>query len=630
MKTDADKLRSFLKQVAPTLETYGKKSIVSEIDEAITTTEDSATVLFCGEFKRGKSSLVNAIIGAELCPTDTGIATSVITTIKYGAVKKAVRYYGNILDTANAISPDSFKIGESPVPTLMESLKSEEIEWGDIQKYTMGDVLDIDNTVLVELSYPCPFLKNGITIIDTPGIGGLDPRHAILTHVALPKADVIVFVTDAGEPLTQSELEFYESKVLSCGKRNVVLVNKSDILTADTLATHVSNTKLQLAKLGGPEVIPVSAKCWELYSKLEENDFLLSSNKDAVLAGITSEVETFKKTQYKKYRDMLIAEIDDVYSAISLEIQQLKKDSNDKIKVVEDLQRQQAALSKFRGDLNNPTSQIRLQINSIFEDARNEVQNLISHDGTLLTSTEFDALLESERGLENEGKWFVAQINDRLQNLSREVDCKIECAFNEISKAIGKDVNKGIMNVEGKVLSCKLDQHDKFARYKDKDVFRLVSSGLGKIMQGGLLGGITGGLVGVAIPALATSLAPIVGFATIAAFTWKGLKTDSVAAKKMYLRQHLLPKINLAITDMRNQANTRFSKFHQNLLLTLQTIIGETEDKMRTLQTSIQESRTSEHQAKEKIAELEQKSKFCETITSQMKLLYSNPFTNAQ
>ena len=378
MKTDADKLRSFLKQVAPTFETYGKKTIVLEIDKAITTTEDSATVLFCGEFKRGKSSLVNAIIGTELCPTDIGIATSVVTTIKYGAVKKAVRYYGNLLENA-------------------DSLKSEKIEWEDIDKYTLGDVLEIDNTILVELSYPSPFLKNGITIIDTPGIGGLDPRHAILTHMALPKADVIVFVTDAGEPLTQSELEFYENKVLSCGKQNVVLVNKSDILTADTLATHVSNTKLQLAKLGGPEVIPVSAKCWELYTKLEENDFLLSSNKDAVLTGITSEVEAFKKTQYKKYRDMLIAELDDVYSSISLEIQQLKKDSSDKIKVIEDLQRQQAALSKFRGDLNNPTSQIRLQINSIFEDARNEVQNLISHDGTLLTSTEFDAFLESER-----------------------------------------------------------------------------------------------------------------------------------------------------------------------------------------------------------------------------------------
>ena len=599
MKTDADKLRSFLKQIAPTLETYGKKSIVSEIDKAITTTEDSATVLFCGEFKRGKSSLVNAIIGTELCPTDIGIATSVVTTIKYGAVKKAVRYYGNLLENA-------------------DSLKSEEIEWEDIDKYTMGDVLEIDNTILVELSYPSPFLKNGITIIDTPGIGGLDPRHAILTHMALPKADVIVFVTDAGEPLTQSELEFYESKVLSCGKRNVVLVNKSDILTADTLATHVSNTKLQLAKLGGPEVIPVSAKCWELYSKLEENDFLLSSNKDAVLAGITSEVETFKKTQYKKYRDMLIAEIDDVYSAISLEIQQLKKDSNDKIKVVEDLQRQQAALSKFRGDLNNPTSQIRLQINSIFEDARNEVQNLISHDGTLLTSTEFDALLESERGLENEGKWFVAQINDRLQKLSRKVDSRIESAFEEISESIEKEITN-VMDAETFLVSNEL---------KSCSVInsQLAFSLAGKVMTGTLIGG----LATAAVELLISGVGLIAGIATAAALIWKQVSRETQQQKRISLKQQVLPKINLAITDMRNQANTRFSKFHQNLLLTLQTIIGETEDKMRALQTSIQESRTSEHQAKEKIAELEQKSKFCETITSQMKLLYSNPFTNAQ
>lgn len=599
MKTDADKLRSFLKQVAPTLETYGKKSIVSEIDKAITTTEDSATVLFCGEFKRGKSSLVNAIIGTELCPTDIGIATSVVTTIKYGAVKKAVRYYGNLLENA-------------------DSLKSEEIEWEDIDKYTMGDVLEIDNTILVELSYPSPFLKNGITIIDTPGIGGLDPRHAILTHMALPKADVIVFVTDAGEPLTQSELEFYENKVLSCGKQNVVLVNKSDILTADTLATHVSNTKLQLAKLGGPEVIPVSAKCWELYTKLEENDFLLSSNKDAVLTGITSEVEAFKKTQYKKYRDMLIAELDDVYSSISLEIQQLKKDSSDKIKVIEDLQRQQAALSKFRGDLNNPTSQIRLQINSIFEDARNEVQNLISHDGTLLTSTEFDALLESERGLENEGKWFVAQINDKLQKLSRKVDSRIESAFEEISESIEKEITN-VMDAETFLVSNEL---------KSCSVInsQLAFSLAGKVMTGTLIGGLATAAVELLIPGVGL----IAGIATAAALIWKQVSRETQQQKRISLKQQVLPKINLAITDMRNQANTRFSKFHQNLLLTLQTIIGETEDKMRTLQTSIQESRTSEHQAKEKIAELEQKVKFCETITSQMKLLYSNPFTNAQ
>lgn len=599
MKTDVDKLRSFLKQVAPAIETYGKKSVISEINKAITVTEDSTTVLFCGEFKRGKSSLVNAIVGTELCPTDIGIATSVVTAIKYGAVKKAIRYYGNLLENA-------------------DSLKSEEIEWNDIEKYTVGDALEIDDTILVELSYPSLFLKNGIVIIDTPGIGGLDPRHAILTHMALPKADVIVFVTDAGEPLTQSELEFYENKILSCCKQNVVLINKSDILRAETLATHVSNTKFQLAKLGSPEVIHVSAKCWDLFSKLGDDDFLLNSNKDAVLAGITSEVETFKKNQYKKYRDIVVSELEEVLASISLEIKQLKKDSNDKIKAVEDLQRQQAALSKFRGDLNNPTSQIRLQINSIFEDARNEVQNLISHDGTLLTSTEFDALLESERGLDNDGKWFVAQINDRLQKLSRKVDSRIESAFDEISESIKKEITN-VMDSETFLVSNEL---------KSISVInsQLAFSLAGKVMTGSLIGG----LATVAVELLISGVGLIAGIATAAALIWKQVSRETRQQKRMSLRQQVLPKINLAITDMRNQANTRFSKFHQNLLQTLQTIIEETEDRMKTLQVSIQESRMSEHQGKEKVAELEQKVKFCETIISQMKLLYSNPFSNAQ
>ena len=597
MSTDADKLRSFLKQVTPVVETYGKKSVISEIEKAITVTEDTTTVLFCGEFKRGKSSLVNAVVGTELCPTDIGIATSVITTIKYGAVKKAIRYYGNLLENA-------------------DSLKSEEIEWDDIEKYTMGDALEIDNTALVELSYPSPFLKSGITIIDTPGIGGLDPRHAILTHMALPKADVIVFVTDAGEPLTQSELDFYKDKILPCGKQNIVLVNKSDILTKEILETHISNTKSQLAELGSPEVIPVSAKCWKLYLKLEDNELLINSNKDAVLAGITLEVETYKKCQYKKYRDIVVAELNSTSATISFEIQQLEKDANDKLNAIEDLQRQQVALSKFRGDLNNPTSQIRLQINSIFEDARNDVQNLISHEGTVLTSTEFDALLESERGLENEGKWFVAQINDRLQKLSKKVDYKIESAFDEISESIEKEITN-INNTETFLVS---DELKSYSIINSQLAFSLA----GKVMTGALIGGLTAAAVGLLI----TSLAGIAGVATAAALIWKQVSRETQQQKRISLRQQILPKINLAITDMRNQANTRFSKFHQNLLSTLQTIIGETEDKIRALQSSIQESRTSEHQGKEKIAELEQKVKFCETIISQMKLLYSNPFSN--
>lgn len=602
MKTDADKLRSFLKQITPIIETYGKKNIISEIDKSIITTEDSTTVLFCGEFKRGKSSLVNAIVGAELCPTDTGIATSVVTTIKYGAIKKAVRYYGNLLEDVDA-------------------LKSEEIEWDDIKKYTMGDVLEIDNTILVELSYPSPFLKGGITIIDTPGIGGLDPRHAILAHMALPKADVIVFVTDTGEPLTASEKNFYINHVLPCNKPNLVLVNKSDELIGDVLQGHLNKVKLEFVDLSSPQIIPVSSRYWNRYVTKPDEKYLIRSNKDAVLAGIALEVETYRKSQYKLYRDMIVAELETVFATISLEIQQLEQDSADKLKTIEDLQRQLTELNKFRGDLNNPTSSIRLQINSIFEDARNEVQNVISHEGTILTSSEFDTLLESERGIEYEGKWFIAQINDRLRKLSQSVDNRIERGFGEISKTIGREITN-VINEEAIIVSNELKKYN-------RNIAQFSASVSGKLMQGSLLGTLTGGVVGFAIPALATTLAPIVGLATIAAFIWKGMKTESDATAKMHLRQQILPKVQLAITDLRNQTNTRFTKFHQNLLVALQAIIEDIEEKMKVLQKSIQESRVSEHEGKEKISELEKKLKFCETIISQMKLLYSNPFTNA-
>lgn len=598
MKTDVDKLKSFLKQAAPIIETYGNKSLISEIEKAVTATEDSATVLFCGEFKRGKSSLVNAIVGMQLCPTDIGIATSVVTVVRYGTVKKAVRYYGNLLEEA-------------------DSLKSEEIEWDDIKKYTVGDVLDINNTILVELSYPSPFLKSGITIIDTPGLGGLDPRHAVLTHAALPKADIIVFVTDTCEPLTESELEFYKDKVFLCGKRNVVLVNKSDLLSSGTLTAHLGNTRWQLAKLGSPEVIPVSAKCWELYTKLEDKDFLLSSNRDAVLAAITSEVENFRKCQYRRYRDMTIAELEEASGVISLEIQQLNKDSDDKLKALEDLQRRQAALGKFRSDLNNPTSPVRLQINTIFEDARNEVQNLISHEGTILTSTEFDALLQNEKSLDNDGKWLVAQINSRLQKLSGKIDSRIECAFEEISQKIEKKVSD-VVEAEKFVVS----NGNKMNVINSQLVF----STIGKATMGITIGGVAMWAVGSLIPVLGL----IAGVATAAVLIWRGVSREVREKKMILLRQQILPKINLAITDMRNQVGTRFSKFQQSILQALQTIIEETEDKMKALQVSIQESRASEHQGKEKIAELEQKVKFCETLTTQMRLLYSNPFSDAQ
>lgn len=599
MINDSNKLKSFIKQLSSISQQYGKRAVIENINNAIDKIDNSTSILFCGEFKRGKSSLINAIIGDEICPTDIGIATAVVTRIMYGQTKKAVRYYGNLLEGEN-------------------SLKKEEIAWDDIQKYTVGDVIEIGSTVQMDLYYPSEFLKEGLVVIDTPGIGGLDPRHANLTAMALPYADIAVFITDASEPVTESELKFYEKKVASRVKSTIVLINKSDILSQDVLQTHIETTRNTFLSVGNPTIVAVSAMNWLLYNQLEDEEFKVSSNRDAVIAAINSQIKMFRKGQLMQFRDILLSEINDMLETVKVEKMQLEANHNTQNNAIQNYKDQQQKFAQFRNEIANPTSSIRLQVNSLFENARNEVLNQISHEGTLLTTSTFDRLIDSENGLNNDGKWLVAQINDELQELSYNVNLTTKKTFDQISKTLEKKISE-VLSDEDINISDELRIHSVL---NSQLAFNLA----GKIAQGGI--------IATALAIGADFLIPGIGWAvglmSAAALIWRRLNQESQQQKKMMIRQQVLPKINLAITDLRNQINTQFTKYHQNILQTIQTMLSETEEKMKAIQQAIIESRENEKKFKENMSIIEQREKFLNTLYSQMKLLYSNPFGHAE
>ena len=599
MINDSYKLKSFIKQLSSISQQYGKRAVIENINNAIDKIDNSTSILFCGEFKRGKSSLINAIIGDEICPTDIGIATAVVTRIMYGQTKKVVRYYGNLLEGENA-------------------LKKEEIAWDDIQKYTVGDVIEIGSTVQMDLYYPSEFLKEGLVVIDTPGIGGLDPRHANLTAMALPYADIAVFITDASEPVTESELKFYEKKVASRVKSTIVLINKSDILSQDVLQTHIETTRNTFLSVGNPTIVAVSAMNWLLYNQLEDEEFKVSSNRDAVIAAINSQIKMFRKGQLMQFRDILLSEINDMLETVKVEKMQLEANHNTQNNAIQTYKDQQQKLAQFRNEIANPTSSIRLQVNSLFENARNEVLNQISHEGTLLTTSTFDRLIDSENGLNNDGKWLVAQINDELQELSYNVNLTTKKTFDQISKTLEKKISE-VLSDEDINISDELRIHSVL---NSQLAFNLA----GKFAQGGI--------IATALAIGADFLIPGIGWAvglmSAAALIWKRLNQESRQQKKMMIRQQVLPKINLAITDLRNQINTQFTKYHQNILQTIQTMLSETEEKMKAIQQTIIESRENEKKFKENMSIIEQREKFLNTLYSQMKLLYSNPFGHAE
>jgi Dynamin family len=160
-----------------------------------------------GEFKKGKSALVNALLGSPVCPVDDDLATAAVTVVRHGETPSATvhrRQDGE--HVLEAIEP-------SEVPAWAQEVVGRERRQ------------DVD---LVEVRVPHPLLESGLTVVDTPGVGGLNAGHAAATLAFLPSADALVFVTDASAELSGPELEFLAS-ARSAGPPILIAVTKVDI-----------------------------------------------------------------------------------------------------------------------------------------------------------------------------------------------------------------------------------------------------------------------------------------------------------------------------------------------------------------------------------------------------------------
>lgn len=257
------------------------KNKVTRLRTQLNSWQYSATkVLVCGEFKRGKSTTINALIGRELCPTAEAICTSVVSVISYGEKESVTRIYGSLREP-----------------------KRQTISIRELDRYTALSADTFDDTIAIEIELPLESLKNGLVIVDTPGVGGLNPRHAALTNMFLPQADVTLFMTAVGEPLTEAELDFYKTKVLPYAHRSAVIVNKADLLMsedevdaicADTQSKIVRGTN---AKPNEVDVIAVSA--------LNSEDAELG-NFDALRSLIDKLVTSHKTDQLRSYATQLV------------------------------------------------------------------------------------------------------------------------------------------------------------------------------------------------------------------------------------------------------------------------------------------------------------------------------------
>lgn len=161
-----------------------------------------------GEFKRGKSTVINALLGEEIAPADVVPASATLNRITYGMKPKATVLYK---DGHHEEVPVN-KIADYVTKITEESAATAEL---------------VDQAVI---EYPCQFCQNNVEIIDTPGLND-DDRMDAISEAIIPRLDAVVLVLSADSPFSKSEAEFVRNKLMTSDvTRLIVLVNRIDVI----------------------------------------------------------------------------------------------------------------------------------------------------------------------------------------------------------------------------------------------------------------------------------------------------------------------------------------------------------------------------------------------------------------
>jgi predicted GTPase len=227
-------------EVAAIAERIGMRTLAADLRERRLPKLESERfhLVVLGEFNHGKSTFVNALLGASVLPTGITPTTAAINHVVWSATP-----------TAAAVLADGKRV---------DLLPKDLGDWVTVAGAHSREVAH------VEVGHPAPMLADGVVLVDTPGVNDLNEQRADVTYGYVPRADAVIFLLDAGQALKDSEREFLASHVLEGARDRLIFVlGKVDLLSDGERAAVLDYVRTGLAKLvPDPQVFPVSARRW--------------------------------------------------------------------------------------------------------------------------------------------------------------------------------------------------------------------------------------------------------------------------------------------------------------------------------------------------------------------------------
>ncbi|MFZ5595473.1 MAG: dynamin family protein [Bacillota bacterium] len=250
----------------------GKVFLASYIDDVRKKlVRNGFNLVVLGEFKRGKTTFINSLLGSEILPSAVVPLTSIVTLVQYGhRIKCEVVFLDG---------------------------RKQEISLSDVSLYATeeGNPQNEKKVKLVQLEYPCEYLKEGILLIDTPGVGSIYQNNTDETYNYLPSVDAAIFLLSSDQPVSRAECDFLQ-KVKQYSAKTFFILNKIDYLGEEDKRKALDFTKKVIeeqAEFAKVDITPLSAKM-ALEGKLENNNKKLA---DSNLPRFIEKLERFLLTE---------------------------------------------------------------------------------------------------------------------------------------------------------------------------------------------------------------------------------------------------------------------------------------------------------------------------------------------